>query len=75
MRDIAASQIKVLEDLQKAYGTGPGGSAARAIGVHSPETGLESRLLYRARRTAQARYKQWTALMKQFDDLKTEVSD
>ncbi|KAE9964940.1 hypothetical protein EG328_010068 [Venturia inaequalis] len=67
-----ASQIKVLEDLQKAYGTSPGGSAAKAIGVHSPETGLESRLLYRARRTAQARYKQWTALMKQFDDLKTE---
>ncbi|TLD36036.1 Mg2+ transporter [Venturia nashicola] len=72
MRDIAASQIKVLEDLQKAYGTGAGGSAAKAIGVHGPETGLESRLLYRARRTAQAKYKQWTALMKEFDDLKTE---
>lgn len=73
MRDIAASQVKVLEDLQEAYGTGAGSSAAKAIGVHGPETGLEIRLLYRARRTAKARYKQWTALMKEFEDLKIEV--
>lgn len=74
MRDIAASQIKVLEGLQEAYGTGAGGSAAKAAGVHGPETGLEFRLLHRARRTAQARYKQWTALTKEFEDLKIEVN-
>ncbi|QDS69576.1 hypothetical protein FKW77_008205 [Venturia effusa] len=72
MRDIAASQIKVLEELQRIFGTEAGGFAAEAIGVHGPETGLEYRLLHRARRTAQAGYKQYMALMKEFEDLKTE---